>query len=209
MARTHCICTASGRRSDAQGFSLLELVLVTATMMVLSAIAVPQILSTMRTYQVTSAASQVADAIKFSRFEAIRSNVNVAFRAKPSGSTWIVWTDSNNDNIPDAPERQYQFAGTVTSLPTSSVPSAGNLASAVGVASLTVLSGSGSTQTITFDPRGAVNPSASTGGATTVYVFYVGPTTNPDQEYRAVVVMPSGVTQVWTGTPSGTWRQIS
>jgi Tfp pilus assembly protein FimT len=209
MHKKHFARSTSVGRALPNGFSLVELVVVVGIMMLLSAIAMPQILSTMRSYQVTSAAAQVADTLKFTRYEAIRSNINVPFKAKPSGSSYIVWTDSNGDGIPDVPERQFQFAGTVTFLTTSSVPSAGNLASAVGVAALTTLSASSSTQTISYDPRGAVNFAGSSGGAQTVYVFYVGPTTNPDQEYRAVVVMPSGVTQVWAGTPSGSWHQIS
>jgi hypothetical protein len=78
----------------------------------------------------------------------------------------------------------------------------------LNVPAVTVLSASSSTKTISFDPRGAINFAGSSGGATTVYVLYVGPT-GTAQDYRAVVVMPSGQTQVWGTTGQSPWHQIS
>jgi Tfp pilus assembly protein FimT len=193
----------------AQGFSVVELVTVMAISMVLSAIAIPRIMDTMRTYQLSSAASQVAGAVKFTRYEAIRRNISVPSRVAPTGNTWVVWTDSNGNNARDVTEQQFTLTGSVTFLTAANVPSAGGLPAAVGAAAVTTLSASAGTQTISFDPRGAVNFAASAGGATTVYVFYVGPTALPAQSYRAVVVMPSGAIQIWSGSPAGAWFQLS
>jgi len=192
-----------------RGFSMVELMIVVGIMMLLSAIAVPRIMDTMRTYQLSSAAFQVADAVKYARFEAIRKNISVPARVQTLGTSWIVWTDSNNNGVADAAERQFEFAGNVTFLTTANVPTAGTLPAAVGTAALTTLSANSSTQTISFDPRGAVNFAASSGGATTVYVFYVGQTSLPARSYRAVVVLPSGMTQVWAGSPSGAWYLLT
>jgi Tfp pilus assembly protein FimT len=186
---------------------MLELLMVVAIMMILSAIAIPQIMNTMRSYQLTSAASQVADAVKFARFEAIRRNISVNSCTHTSGTSWVVWTDKICGSSP-ATDRQFQLTGNVTFLAPANVPTAGSLAAKVGAAALTTLSASSSPQTIAFDPRGAVNFALSSGGATTVYVFYVGPTVLPAQSYRAVVVMPSGATQIWAGSPTGAWFQI-
>ncbi len=39
----------------------------------------------------------------------------------------------------------------------------------------------------------------TTGGGATVYVLYLGSTSNPDLGYRAVVLLPSGVVQCVDG----------
>src|ERR1700688_882330 len=198
----------AGKSRRARGFSLVELVVVVAIVMVVSGIAIPQITLTLRSYQVTSAASQVADTIKFSRFEAIRRNSPMSFLASWSGVRWGVGTDSNGDGTLQASERQYEITGNVTLLTAAGVPTSAALAGAINVPAVTVISGNVATQTIAFDPRGAINFALSTGGVTTVYVLYVGPTTQSTQDYRAVVVMPSGITQVWAGNAASGWHQI-
>ena len=192
------------RRSS--GFSLVELCVATAVMLVLSALAIPKINRAMHLYQLNAAASQVADIVKFTRFEAIRRNIGVNCRVQPQGTNYVVWADSNNDGNPDVPERQYIMTASPTFLTAGNVASAGSLASALGVTSLTTLSASGTTQSILFDQRGAVNFGAN---AVTVYVFYIGISQDASPEFRAVVVLPSGATQIWVGDPStSTWRQI-
>jgi Tfp pilus assembly protein FimT len=188
---------------------MVELLVVVAIIMVVAGLAIPQITLTLRTYQVTSAASQIADAIKFSRFEAIRRNNQMSFLAWWSGVRWSVGTDSNGDTILQPSERQYEITGNVTLLTAAGVPTSVNLPGALNVPAVTVLSGATATKAIAFDPRGAVNFAASTGGVATVYVFYVGPTALSTQDYRAVVVMPSGATQVWAGNAISPWHQLS
>jgi prepilin-type N-terminal cleavage/methylation domain-containing protein len=193
----------------ARGFSMVELVMVVAIILVVSGIAIPQITLTLRTYQISSAANQVADAIKFSRFEAIRRNTTMKFLTSWSGVRYWVGTDSNGDGTLQTSERQYDIAGNVTLLGAAGVPSSAALPAALLVPNITVLSGNAATQTISFDPRGAVNFPASAGGVITVYVFYVGPITQSTQDYRAVVLMPSGITQVWAGNASSGWHQLN
>jgi len=187
---------------------MIELMVVVAIVMVVAGLAIPQITLTLRTYQVTSAASQIADAIKFSRFEAIRRNNQMSFLAWWSGVRWSVGTDSNGDTILQPSERQYEVTGNVTLLSAAGVPTSAALPGVLNVPAVTVLSGIASAKAIFFDPRGAVNFAASAGGVPTVYVFYVGPTSLSTQDYRAVVVMPSGLTQVWAGNAASPWHQI-
>jgi prepilin-type N-terminal cleavage/methylation domain-containing protein len=192
-----------------RGFSMVELLVVLLIIMVISGIAIPQITTTLRSYQLTSAASQVADTIKFTRFEAIRRNTTMNFLVSWSGVRWGVGTDSNGDGTLQASERQYEVTGNVTLLTTSAVPTSGTLAAALLVPAIKGISGSSATKTIAFDPRGAVNFAASSGGVATVYVLFVAPTSLSTQDYRAVVVMPSGITQIWAGNASSAWHQIS
>jgi Tfp pilus assembly protein FimT len=196
------------QQMDSRGFSLIELVVVLGLIMIMSGFAIPQIMNSIRSYQLTSAASQIADAIKFTRSEAIRRNANMNCLTSASGTTWMIGTDSNSDGTLETTEKQFILTGTTTFLPASEVVTASSLLSTLNVPSATVLSASSSTKTISFDPRGAVNFAGSSGGVTTVYVFYVGPPSTY-QDYRAVVVMPSGQTQVWGITGQSTWHQIS
>jgi Tfp pilus assembly protein FimT len=197
------------RKSRANGFSLVELLVVVLIIMVVSGIAVPQIVATLRSYQVSAAASQIADAIKFSRFEAIRRNSTTSFLASPLGASWALGTDSNGNGALDVSERQYEITGNVTLLTAAGVPTTNTLAAALNVPAITAISASGAIKVIAFDPRGAVNFAASAGGVATVYVLYVGPVYQSTQDYRAVVVMPSGITQIWAGNASSGWRQLS
>ena len=66
------------------------------------------------------------------------------------------------------------------------VPSAGSLAAAVGVPSITAMNPA--SDSLRFDQRGAVSPAG-------IYVLYVGNTSASYGGYRAVVVLPSGSVQ--------------
>jgi Tfp pilus assembly protein FimT len=198
----------AAKSRHARGFSIVELLVVIGIIMVIAGIAIPQITTSLRTYRLTSAASQIGDNIKFTRFEAIRKNQNMNFLVSWSGVRWGVGTDSNGDGTLQASERQYEVTGNVTLLTAAGIPTSAALAGALSVPAITVLSGNGLTQTIAFDPRGAVNFPLSTGGVTTVYVLFVASTSQSTQDYRAVVVMPSGITQVWAGNAAGGWHQI-
>jgi Tfp pilus assembly protein FimT len=186
------------------GVSLLELVVAVGIIMVISSMAIPAINKAVKTYQLNAAASQVADILKFTRFEAIRKNtpikcLNSQITANGSAS---LWADNNGDGAAQPTEKQVLLGPSATLVSAGVVPASGSLAASVGVPSLTMITpGSDS---IKFDQRGAVVvvPSA-------VYVFFVG-NTSDSGGYRAVIVMPSGSVQVWTyaGGPSGAWQQI-
>ena len=71
----------SSRRSRAvshmRGYSIIELLVVLGIFGILSGIAVPSLARTYRNYQMDDAASQVAGIVKFTRYEAIRRNINM------------------------------------------------------------------------------------------------------------------------------------
>jgi len=182
----------------------VELLASLAVIFIIAAVALPGFLRAYRDYQVNDRASQMAGILKFTRFEAIRRNTLLACQIKQTGANWTAWTDSNINGILDPTEKQILISGGVTLLPDTSVPSPAAIRSALGVASLTTLSGTNAS--VQFDSRGAVNFGAA---PTTVYAFYLGNPSDPSSSYRAVILLPSGVTQVWTSSAAGGWHQVS
>jgi prepilin-type N-terminal cleavage/methylation domain-containing protein len=182
-----------------RGFTMLELVVVVAVIMVVTAVSMPSFLRAVRIYRLNDAATQVAGVLKFTRYEAIRLNVPAVnperARTLVAAAGTYVYTDSNNSNSVQNTEKQVLFSGNVNLVAAGLPP--GGLAAAVGVAGLTTVPVTGGL--ISFDHRGALTPAA-------VNVLYIGNVAFPDLGYRAVVLLPSGSVQVWTSA-SGNWQQ--
>jgi len=184
-----------------RGFTMLELVVVVAVIMVVTAVSMPSFMQAMRIYRLNDAATQVAGVLKFTRYEAIRLNVPAVnpqtARTLLAGAGTYVFTDSNNSNSVQNTEKQVLFSGNVNLVAAGLPP--GGLAAAVGVAGLTTVPVTGGL--ISFDHRGALTPAA-------VNVLYIGNVAFPDLGYRAVVLLPSGSVQIWTSA-SGNWQQTN
>ena len=187
---------------------MVELVVSICVMLVLTAMAIPSLMRSMRTYQLNSAAASVSDMLKFTRFEAVRRNTPINFLAQANALGWVVGTDSNNSGAIDATEKQQLITGYPTLLVYASppIPGANVISTALGGATLTPLSGSNSS--VTFDARGAVRQGINGGLAVNPYVFYVGNANDSDSGYRAVVLLPSGSVQIWTAPQGGPWRRV-
>ena len=172
-----------------------------AVAMVLMGIGMPAFLRAYHTYQLTNAASQMADILRFTRYEAIRRNTQLSCQIQPYAAAptmTIVWTDSNKDGQPDPTDQQILLGGGG-----NLVAGAPGSAALIAVANIT----SGTTTVppsgtpISFDARGAVTPS-------NVYMFYLASTNAPEAGYRAVLLMPAGSIQMWTGDANGNWQQL-
>jgi len=199
-------------RSPRNGFSLVELVLSLAVLLIISVLAVPVILRSLQTYQLNSSASQLAGMLKFTKFDAIRENTPVSCQIQQQGANWLIWADSNGNGVADSTEPQMYIGGSFTMLPESSVPSPAPIQATLGVGfssyAWTVLSGSNAS--IWYDQRGVIGcPSNTTCNTSVVYVLYIGSATNPSSGYRAVLTLPSGAVQVWTSPTAGSWQRVS
>ena len=182
-----------------------ELAVSMAVMLILTAIAIPSLMRSFRTYQLNDAAARLSDMLKYTRFEAVRRNTPVNFLMLQTGPDWLVGADSNNNGSFDPIEKQLFIGGFVNLLPSGAPPAPAAITAALGGAGpLTTVSGA--VGTVTFDARGAVR----VGGvlATSVDVFYLGNATNPEFGYRAVILLPLGATQIWTAPAGGTWQRI-
>src|SRR6266516_1996646 len=103
------------------------------------------------------------------------------------------------DTAPSPTEKQLLIAGFV-SLVTAGAPAGPNIA---GGGALTMLSASVCTHAcFAFDARGAVSNLQG-------YVMYIGGINDPDTSYRAIVLLPSGSTQVWSAPAGGPWHQVN
>jgi type IV fimbrial biogenesis protein FimT len=193
------------RRSNSRGFSVVELVVSMFVLLILTAIAIPSLMQSFRAYQLNDAATRLSDMLKFTRFEAVRRNKQVCFVTQQSGSTSVLGTDSTCTGAFDLYGKQQVIAGFATLLPSGTPPNPTAITTALGAASLTTMSGGNAT--VKFDARGAIR----VGGAvsSSVFVFYVGSLTDPEFGYRAVILLPSGSTQIWTAPSAGPWQQVS
>jgi len=192
----------SPRRSPRNGFSLVELVLSLAVLLVITTLAIPVVVRSLQTYQLNASASQLAGMLKYAKFDAIRQNTPVSCQIQQSGANWLVWVDSNGNGIPDGAEPQMIIGGVFTLL-SGGVPNTSSITTTMGpgFSNLVVLSGSNTS--ITYDQRGVI------GGGGAVYTLYLGSASTPNSGYRAVLTLPSGAVQVWTAPSGGPWQRVS
>jgi hypothetical protein len=175
-------------------------------LLILTAIAIPSLMRSFRAYQLNDAAARLSDMLKFTRFEAVRRNKQVCFLMQQNGYTWTLGTDSH-PNCPgtfDTNGRQQIIGGFASILPAGAPPNPAAISAALGGAALTTVSGS--TGSVMFDARGAIRVGGTVSAS--VFVFYFGNTTNPEFGYRAVILLPTGSTQIWTASNGGAWQQI-
>jgi len=190
------------KRTPSNGFSLIEVVVALAVILLLSAIALPAFLNSYRMYQLTDGATQFAGLLKFTRYEAIRLNKTVNCLVQQVASVppvTNIWADSDVDGVEDPNEKQLVFSGAVNLVPAAAVPGAAGLAAAANVPVLTTLPLAAGV--VPFDQRGAGNPAF-------VYVFYLSNLGDPSVGARAVIVFPSGSVQIWKADSVGNWVSI-
>jgi type II secretory pathway pseudopilin PulG len=185
---------------------MVELAVSMTVVLILSAIAIPSLMHSVRTYQLNSAAASVSDMLKFTRYEAVRRNRPISFLMQPSGTGWLVGTDSNlNGNI-DSTDKQVVINGFVTLVGAGTPPAPNAITAAFNVGALNPTPANPGP--LQFDARGAVRVSGSV--TANLYVFYVGAATNPDEfGYRAVILLPTGATQIWSAPAGGPWQRTA
>lgn len=187
------------------GFSLTELVVAMAVAMILMAVSLPYFLRAYHSYQLSNAATQVADILRLTRYEAIRQNKPVVCVIQPDSSdptmTDAFMTDTSGKQLTGSSNRIILLGSGGNLVSAGSVPGAGALPSAAQLGGTTPASVSPSGGTVRFDARGAVSPSG-------VIAFYLNSSVAPEAGYRAVLLMPAGSIQIWTGDSGGNWQQL-
>src|SRR5258708_30958222 len=85
-----------------------------AVISILTAIAVPSLLTTYRNYQMDDAAGQVAGIVKFTRYEAIRRNNTLNCVVAVVNNQVAIFSDDNGNGTLDPNERETLLSGSAT-----------------------------------------------------------------------------------------------
>jgi len=199
------IRSAHGAASGESGFSLLELVVALVVALILMAVAVPYFLRAYHFYQLSHAATQVADIVRLTRYEAIRRNkpLRCVFQpdAQNPGETDASMTDTSGAALSGVAASGILLGSGGNLVDAGSVTGAGALPAAANLGPTAPASVPASGVTLQFDARGAL----TTGNVT---VFYLQNALAPDAGYRAVLLTPSGSLEIWTADSTGNWRQL-
>jgi hypothetical protein len=109
-------------------------------------------------------------------------------------------TDVNGNPLTGVASRMIVL-GPSGNLASGSVPGASSLPAAAALGATTPAAVPPGGGTVQFDARGAL-----TSGNVTV--FYLNAPGSPDSGLRAVLLMPAGSIQIWSGDSTGTWWQM-
>jgi len=186
---------------------LTELVVALAVGLILMAVAMPSFLRAYHSYQLTNAATQVSDILRLTRYEAIRFNTPIHCVFQPSAADLTMTqaslslTDGRGNPLPGITAKILLLGPAGNLIDAGSVPGAASLPAAAALGATVPVPVSPAGATLTFDARGAL----TTGH---VDVFYLNSPGAPEAGYRAVLLMPAGSIQVWTGDSSGNWQQL-
>lgn len=182
----------------ARGFSLVECMVVATIAVVMMAIAVPTVNQGLRTYRLSFACTDVANLIQRTRYEAIKKNTTVSLRTTTQAGNSVVYIDRNDNKTWDATEPVVVLPQDTPLLTAGVAPGPSSMGGGYANAQVPT-----AITPITFDSRGTVSFG---GGAATVYVFYLGRTSNAATDgYKAVTVTPIGRTKIWSTRGTNSW----
>jgi type II secretory pathway pseudopilin PulG len=199
------------RRDRTGGFSIIELLIVLFVVMVIAAIAIPNILLAVSNIRLRASAGDLAGLMQQARILAAKNNTTYPVRYTTTGGAQIAYVDLNGNSTFSTGEPVMQFSGTAA--PASGAPSgSGGQPSAYVLAGDT---GSGSydnTNILGYTGRGLpCNYDTSTTPATCstppakYFVYYITDTRVGRAGWAAVVVTKGGRAKIvtWNGS---TWN---
>jgi prepilin-type N-terminal cleavage/methylation domain-containing protein len=187
----------------AAGFSLLELLIVVAVMVVASAMAIPVLTNARRGYQLRTATVNLAALLQRSRNICIQNNRAISV-VTALGNTQV-YLDFNGNNALDPGEPMVQLPQNVTQT---------NIGAPFITAPGTLGFPGPQNPPARFDGRGM--PCVVVGGICTNYpaglpevgfVYYLNQNINGSQRWSAVSVTPAGQVKTWSRS-NGVWTNI-
>jgi prepilin-type N-terminal cleavage/methylation domain-containing protein len=180
------------------GYSLVEMMVTLAIGLIMMAIALPTLVSTIQGYRLSSIAQQTANLIDLARYAAIRHNSAVSVQKTVQNGNTVFFVDLDGDTRLGANEpmvmlpRDMQLANSDSDTPQPV---------STGVSNLQDF-----TSQITFDSRGTLNYIG--GFAPAPYFLAIGYSSQARYGCRAVTVTPMGQTKTWKAPDHGTWSPM-
>lgn len=179
-----------------RGFSMLELVIVVAIMVVITALATPYFLNMVSSNKLRSALSRTSGMLQQARMQAARTNKTVEIKTATANSTTLGYADFDGDAVWDSTEPSVMLAHEVT------IGSSGHPGDATSGLGFTAQSGTGVMPK--FNSRGL--PCVTSGamcqnfdGTNQVgYVIYFQSTNSYGApRWGAVTITPAGRIRTW------------
>ncbi len=189
------------RPIDACGFTLLELVVVVAILMVVAGMVFISALNTVQSIRLRQSATSYANLLQQARMRAVQDDTYYTVRTFSDGYGSAAYVDLNGSGTYAAGEPTMRFSPSVGPMAFASGPGLTNLESQF------LPAGSGGTVNSTapgptFGPRGLpCTPSAPTGGTCpyitpTSYVTFLQ--NSQTTKWEAVTVTPAGRIRIWS-----------
>jgi prepilin-type N-terminal cleavage/methylation domain-containing protein len=201
----------SGPGAGSSGFSLIELLIVVFVVLVVAAIAIPNILTAVANIRLRASAGDLAGLMQQARILAAKNNATYTVRYGTRNGAQIAYVDLNGNGSFDNGEPLTQFSGTT-------VPAAGAPSGSGGQPTAYVLvgdTGTGSydnTYTLGYTGRGlpcnydtSTTPATCSTPAAKYFAYYLTITRVGGTSWAAVVVTKGGRTKIatWNG---GAWN---
>jgi type II secretory pathway pseudopilin PulG len=174
---------------------MIELCVVLAIMLVLSAIGLPRIVTSMSVYKLNAASTSLQNLIEVARFNAVRRNTTISLRQTLINGQAAFYVDIPNSGV-------YVNTDPVYIVPTivRIAPAGAPAAATTGLANTQALGGG----CISFNSRGVVDYTNCGGGVQSVWFISLS-LTNNNGGYRAITLTPMGQAKSWTAPVGGNW----
>jgi Tfp pilus assembly protein FimT len=200
-----------GKGEKARGFSLIELVVVGAIGMIVTAMAIPLIMNSVRQYRLRSAGTDYANLLQQARARAVQDDRFYT----------VLMDAANNRAYIDIPGNGtgYTAGDPMMALPTSIIPKAYSTGPAVSnlISQFLPAGSSGTVRTTatgpTFGPRGLpCTPSGGTcpmldaSGVPSSFITFMQ--NSQDSRWEAITVTPAGRIRTWSYNGS-TWSPLN
>ena len=188
-----CMKHARHNRSEV-GFSLLELMIVVGILMVIAAMAMPKLMTTIADVRLRGAVNSASGIIQQARMMSIKDNQLRKVKYSNIASGGFVYVDVNDDSAIQATEPQVQMGSTILGFnaPTG-LPAL--VQSNLGYSPVT-------TSVLMFNSRGIPCSATNTCGSGMV-IYFTDSRTVGSPGWAAVSVSPAGRVKTWMWTGSG------